>query len=492
MTLRNKGFIAWLVLALGAALLAIPDSVSAATVDVNQTRPNVLMIISDDQGYADFGFMGNQVVQTPHLDALAAQSSVFTHGYVPSSVCRPSLVTLLTGLYPHEHRVHFNHPPPGFSKLTKTLDRQQFDAARKAATKFIRRVDTLPRRLASNGYRCLQTGKYWEGHWRNAGFTDGMTTARPVPGASYGNKQLANGEWVAHGNGDAGLSIGRQTMEPIETFLSQATQEPFFIWYAPFLPHLPHDSPARFYELYDESVPKHLRAYYAACSQFDETVGQLLTAVRAHSTSRPTLFIFVVDNGFRPDAAKPMKDGWGYNYTADSKRSPFESGIRTPILFSMTGATKADTHQMLCSSVDIVPTILEACGIETQATSDGPRLSGRSLWPLATGKQPKMPSTPIFGEIYPGDASRLDRPSADVAYRWIRDGDYKLIVPHARAGKVWGGYGDSPQLYNLADDPSERHNLADDPDQLERLRVLREKLDRWWLPAETTQQNRNN
>ena len=251
-------------------------------------RPNVVMIISDDQAYSDFGFMGNDVVQTPNLDALAAQSTVFTRGYVPSSVCRPSLVTLLTGLYPHHHGVHFNHPPPGFSKLTRTMNRQQFDAARRAATRLIRDTATLPRMLADQGYRCLQTGKYWEGHYRNAGFTDGMTRAKPVPGARYGNKQLANGDWVAHGNGDAGLAIGRETMQPIEAFLESVDEAPFLIWYAPFLPHLPHDSPQRFFDRYDASLPPHQRAYYAACSQFDETVGQLIEQVRAKPSDRPT------------------------------------------------------------------------------------------------------------------------------------------------------------------------------------------------------------
>ena len=88
-------------------------------------RPNIVMIISDDQTYTDFGFMGNTDVLTPRLDMLARQSAVYPNGYVPSSVCRPSLVTLLTGLYPHQHLIHFNHPPPGFSKLTRSVGHRQ-------------------------------------------------------------------------------------------------------------------------------------------------------------------------------------------------------------------------------------------------------------------------------------------------------------------------------------------------------------------------------
>ena len=76
---------------------------------VSAEQPNVVMILADDQSFRDFGFMDNDLVHTPHLDALARTSSRYPNGYVPMSVCRPSLATLLTGLYPHQHGIHFNH-----------------------------------------------------------------------------------------------------------------------------------------------------------------------------------------------------------------------------------------------------------------------------------------------------------------------------------------------------------------------------------------------
>ena len=84
-------------------------------------RPNVVMIVADDQSYRDFGFMGNDLVHTPNLDRLARQSARYPNGYVPMSVCRPSLATLLTGLYPHQHGIHFNHPPPGLRVMRRTM-----------------------------------------------------------------------------------------------------------------------------------------------------------------------------------------------------------------------------------------------------------------------------------------------------------------------------------------------------------------------------------
>jgi len=217
-------------------------------------RPNVvfIIIIADDQSYRDFGFMGNRLVQTSNLDRLARRSARFPSGYGPTSVCRASLATLLTGLYPHQHGIHFNHPPPGLSELRK-LAAAHYRQARAEAEQPIRRVQTLPRILARHGYVCLQTGKHWEGHYRTAGFTHGMTLGRPaaVRDMLHGTRQQDNGEWVAHGNGDAGLAIGRETMQPISHFLAEyAHPRPFFLWYAPFLPHAPFDAPERFYRTY--------------------------------------------------------------------------------------------------------------------------------------------------------------------------------------------------------------------------------------------------
>ncbi|MEW4528924.1 sulfatase-like hydrolase/transferase [Maioricimonas sp. JC845] len=444
--------------------------------------PNIVLIISDDQTWTDFGFMGHPHVRTPALDALAAQSARFTNGYVPSSVCRPSLVTLLTGLYPHQHGVHFNHPPPGFSKLTRSpeITRATYDQLRDRACEFIRTTPTLPRILAKHGYACLQTGKYWEGHWRNAGFTHGMTTAEPSPEPAWGNKRLASGDVVAHGNGDAGLAIGRATMQPIEDFIDAHRDQPVFIWYAPFLPHLPHDAPEKFRQPYADipDVPAHRVPYYASCSQFDDTVGQLVKMIEQRGLADETLFLFVVDNGFEPDASRPMPDG-NWNYTKRSKRSPFEPGLRTPILIRWDGHVQPATHATPCSSVDVVPTLLHAAG-RPQSIPD---LPGRSLLSAATGEEPLAPR-PVFGGIYPGDASSLGHPERDIAYRWVREGDFKLIVPHAHAGKPpWGGYLRAPALFNVADDPGETVNLVDDPAHAPTRARLERLLDEWWQPG---------
>ncbi|QDT09800.1 Choline-sulfatase [Planctomycetes bacterium K23_9] len=451
------------------------------TCSADSSQPNIVLIVSDDQTYTDFGFMGHTRVQTPHLDALARQSAVFTNGYVPSSVCRPSLVSILTGLYPHQHGVYFNHPPPGFAKLTRSpeIGKQQFDDFRAKAADSIRDLPTLPRLLAANGYRCLQTGKFWEGHYRTAGFTDGMTTAEPS-GGKYGDKVLANGDIVAHGNGDHGLAIGRETMNPIKNFVSQDSDQPFFVWYAPFLPHTPHDSPEQFRAIYDDrdDVGDHERPYFAAISQFDDTVGQLLKFLDQHEKRDNTLIVFVVDNGWQPDANRFVAARTEWDHTKKSKRAPFDAGLRTPILFAWPGKVVASKHDAPVSSIDLLPTILSAASIPAKQN-----FAGEDLWDVVTGKRRPAKNRPVFGAIYPGDASELGNPSADVAYRWVRQGPHKLIVPQTRHGKpAWNNYANSAVLYDVQSDPWETTNLIDDPMRKQDVQRLNDLLDRWWTP----------
>src|SRR5262249_26861409 len=190
------------------------------TLTAPAAAPNVVMIIGDDQGWGDYGFMGHPHVKTPHLDKFASEGLVFKHGYVPSSLCRPSLASMITGLYPHQHKITSNDPPlpkgmtnaqankdPGFLKL-----RQEMIA-------YIEKVPTLPRLLAERGYVSHQSGKWWEGNaCRCGGFTEGMTLGDPNKGGRHG---------------DAGLTIGRQGLQPVFDFLDSAKRDgkPFYVWY---------------------------------------------------------------------------------------------------------------------------------------------------------------------------------------------------------------------------------------------------------------------
>lgn len=445
-----------------------PLPVAAATRPSAQPqRPNVVMIVADDQSYRDFGFMGNTLVHTPHIDRLAARSARYLHGYVPMSVCRPSLATLLTGLHPHQHGIHFNHPPPGL-KAMRRMTAEQYRRTRSTADYLIQNVPTLPRILARHGYACLQTGKHWEADFRTAGFTQGMTLGRPAQRLSQitGTRKQANGEWVAHGNGDAGLVIGRETMQPIRDFIElHAGQRPFFVWYAPFLPHTPFDAPERFRRLYEgRRVPEHLLPYYAEIARFDATVGELVGYLKRRTLLENTLIVLVSDNGFRPSADSRPR------HNTRSKLSQYEDGLRTPILIRWDGHTRPSEHLQLVQTVDLLPTIVSAVGLADEITG---RMRGRNLMPSATGRAALEPQ-PVFGAIYPNDAVQLGRPSVHVRGRWMRDGRYKLIVPGPGLAPV------QQALFDLRDDPREMFNLVQDSAHAERVANMARRLDMWW------------
>jgi uncharacterized sulfatase len=408
--------------------------------------PNVVMIIADDQAFGDFGFMGHPIIETPQLDRLAGQSARFRNGYVPSSLCRPSLATLLTGLYPHEHGVHFNDPPD--------------KSHRRQAEYLIRAVPTLPRMLAKAGYASLQTGKFWEGHYRNAGFTHGMTHGDPAREDRHPALGLLRGR-----HGDVGLTIGRDSMQPIDDLIGAPAQGPFFIWYAPFLPHEPHNPPERLKQRYEgRGLHDRLVNYYAMCTWLDETVGELMRALDKHRLAENTLVVFVVDNGWITDLDRPQ------GFAPRSKRSPYEPGIRTPILLRFPGRIPPGDHADLVSSVDLAPTILEAAGL----ADDAKPLPGRSLLGVAQGRAP-LDRDAVFGEIFEHDASKLGDPAGDLLARWVRVGEWKLID--------WRNPTNPDQLFQLAADPDERADRIDDPGGRDRVAELRRRLDQWWDPS---------
>ncbi len=410
--------------------------------------------------------MGNSQVQTPHLDRLAAQSARFPNGYVPMSVCRPSLATLLTGLYPHQHGIHFNHPPPGLSDM-REMTANEYRATRAQAEHLIREVPTLPRILSEAGYVSFQAGKHWEGNFKNAGFSQGMTTGLPaeIDDTIHGTREQQNGEWVAHGNGDAGLTIGRTTMQPVFDFISENADSPFFLWYAPFLPHTPFDAPQKYYDCYaGRDVPDFLLPYYAEIARFDETVGQFIACLDEHKLRENTLIVFASDNGFRPDlSGKPKSD-------SRSKLSSDEDGLRTPILLNWPGIIPPAEYSQIVQTIDLVPTALSAVGLSKEIT---PQMQGLNLLPAVTNRI-ELPDRPAFGAIYPNDAEVLGAPAAHTKGLWVRSGKYKLILPGNGKQPL------KPALYDLESDPDENQNLVHNSDYAQRKNHLAQLLNNWW------------
>ncbi|NCO42840.1 MAG: sulfatase [Armatimonadetes bacterium] len=431
----------------GAAALCQPPGRGAAA--DGSRLPNIVMLISDDQGWGDYGFMGHPTIETPNLDRLASQSVTFTRGYVAAPLCCPSLASMITGLHPHQHKITSNDPPytgDPKERWTKPWTPER----RRLRDEMMAHMDTapaLPRLLAQRGYVSLQTGKWWYGNFRSGGFTEGMTHGDMARGGRHG---------------DEGLKIGRQTMQPIWDFLDRTGDKPFFVWYAPMLPHQPHNPPERLLSKYkDKTESVHLARYWAMCEWWDETCGQLLDRLDEKVLSDDTLVLYVCDNGW---IQRPNADG----FAPRSKQSWYEGGIRTPLMVRWPGHTHPRRDATtLASSVDLAPTILAACGLKA-----APEMQGIDLLDAAALARREA----VFGASYSHDAADVNDPAKNLSSRWVVKGWWKLILPEPNQPG-----GKEPELYELKADPDEKDNLAaGQPDKVQELRAL---LDQWYKPA---------
>ena len=413
--------------------------------------PNILMIISDDHAWFDYGFMGSKVVSTPHLDKLAAESRVFPRGYVTNSLCGPSLASILTGRHVHRHGITGNDPlvPASVSPAARQKS-AAFLEGRAQMIKLFQQSPHLPRLLGEQGYVSLQTGKWWMGDYTTGGFTEGMTK---------GGR-----------HGDVGLDIGRKTLAPLTEFITRAKKDgkPFFAWYAPMLPHDPHTPPERLLAKYrDRSPTPQAARYHAMVEWFDETIGEIRAHLEKEGMTRDTVIVYVTDNGWIPRTDKPVVD------FERSKQSPFDGGVRTPILVSWPGHIKPTTIQAPASAVDLMPTLLKLAGAKVPADGDGLDL----LDDAALRARPF-----VAGQNSTHDIRELGRPAASLRYRWLVAGDLKLIVSSGlKTGMTASGSTDAtepPRLFDLKADPYELRDLAAErPAEVKRLTT---QLDTWW------------
>jgi len=423
------------------ALLAAAFSFAPCQRAAAAEKPNIVLILSDDQAWGDYGFMGHPVVKTPHLDKLAAESLTFTRGYVPSSLCCPSLASIITGRFPHQHKVANNDPPVPAGMTPREFHQSPaFQAGRDVMNRYMDAMPTLPRLLSANGYLSLQTGKWWQGSYTHGGFTHGMTK---------GGR-----------HGDAGLDIGRKTMQPIYDFIGEAKKEkkPFFVWYATMMPHDPHTPPARLLEKYKSKTPsEHVAKYWAMVEWFDETCGELLGHLDREKLAENTIVVYVTDNGWIQNPNTPK-------YAPKSKQSQYDGGLRTPIMVKWPAKFRPAKSDTAVSSLDILPTLLDATGIPRPEGLPGVSLSDSAA--LAARDA-------VFGECFTHNSKDLANPSASLRWRWVIMGHWKLIVPASL---------NEPdavvELYDLKGDPTEEKNLAGaDKERVEKMRAV---LDGWW------------
>lgn len=432
--------LAWL---LGFMASAFFSSNLAGDARGNDSRPNIILMISDDHDYEHFGFMGHPIAHTPTIDRLAREGTVFTTAHLPMSRCRPTLASLLSARYPHQNGVYYNF-----------------------AGRPLEKTNALPLLLKEAGYRTYCEGKYWEGAPQRLGFT--------------------------HGKGQSSRTFVRRDQDELFEFLENVGEQPFFVWWAPMLPHTPHNPPQRHLRKFDAvtfPVPDYIapeqrqeflqkeHLSYAMEAWMDEGVAQLLDKLKELRLDANTLMVFVIDNG------------WCNGLV--SKGSPREKGVRTPVIFHWPArVTGGKTTDALISTVDVPPTILDYAGVAIPET-----YAGRSLRPMIEGRADQGREA-LFEATYAAFATDGGaRPERDIYALSMRDRRWKYTLylqdvrkdrngDYLRIQSILTDYparsaGDQ-DLYDLDSDPYERNDLAEDLAQQERLVQMRTAALRWW------------
>lgn len=434
-TMKNPGseIVAMNSIALSATLVA---ALGAAAASNESAKPNIVVIVTDDQGYADISFNPHhpKEVSTPHMDVLAREGVFFSQAYVSGNVCSPTRAGLMLGRYQHRVGVY-----------TAGDGGRGFDPA----------IPIFPAMLP-DAYVSMAIGKWHLGldedtpelrwHAVNRGFDDfygfmgrgahdyfQLTRDYGLP--LYRGKQHVD---------DKGYLTTRLTEEAVE-FIERSKGRPFFLYLAYNAVHAPPQAPEEDVERFKRQFPElsDTRAtLMAMLYHLDLGVGNVVQKLKETGAWQNTLMFFLTDNG----GSKAMEANNGI--LRGFKGSNYEGGIRTPLVVSwperFEGGRTIDTPVI---SLDILPTALGAIGTEPPAAVE---FDGKSLLPLLMGKTTSHHQT-LYWSSSPNGSD------------WaVRHGDWKL---HALR--------DQRELLNLATDPSEADNLAKQhPEKVEELNAL--------------------
>jgi arylsulfatase A-like enzyme len=421
-------------------------------------RPNVLLIITDDQGYGDLGCHGNPKIKTPNLDRLASQSTQFPYFYV-CPVCSPTRAGLMTGRYNYRTGI-----------VDTFLGRSMM------------RPDevTLAEMLAAGGYRTGIFGKWHLGDNYplrpiDRGFQEalvctggGLTQPSDPPGNTYFDPILLH-------NGKQKKTKGYCTdvfTDAALEFLGREAEKPFFAYVAFNAPHTPLQVPDSYLEPYKKMNLAHSEfpspghplpgkaneevtaRVYGMVTNIDDNVARLLAKLDELKIAGDTIVIFMTDNG--PQQVR-------YNAgLRDRKGSVFEGGIRVPCYWRWPGKFRAGGKaNTIAANIDVAPTLLEACGVAKPAKV---RFDGLSLLPLLEGRRVEWPDRTLFFQWHRGDEPQRYRSCAARSQKW------KLVQP---LGSFDTKMPEKPEfmLFDMANDPLEMKDVAaDHPDVVAKMR----------------------
>ena len=392
-------------------------------------QPNVVLMITDDQGWAQLGAHGDDVLQTPNLDRLSTESVELTRFYV-SPVCAPTRASLMTGRYNYRTGV-----------VDTYLGRAMMHADEL----------TIAEILRDAGYRTGIFGKWHLGdnypmRPQDQGFDQvlvhrggGIGQPSDPPGTSYFDPILQH-------NGKEKQFEGYCTdifFDAALRFIEQGAGQPFFTYLPTNAPHSPYHVPEEYIERYREKGLSDKDArIYGMITNIDENVGRLLNELERLGLAENTIVIFMTDNG--PTIQR---------FTAglrDEKTSVYEGGIRVPFLLRWPGSLEPNKIDRIAAHIDVLPTLLEATRISPPSDV---RFDGMSIMPLLKGEAAEWLERTIYIQSHRGNEPQLYRAFAAVSPR------FKLVQSKYFSRPMPKGA--SLELYDLEADPGERNNIAE-------------------------------
>jgi len=418
--------------------------------------PNIVLVMTDDQGYGDIGSHGNPVLKTPNLDKLRSQSVRFTDFHV-SPTCAPTRSALMTGR--HEFKNGITHTI--FERERMTL-----------------KAVTLPQILKQVGYTSGIFGKWHLGDEseylpNRRGFDEmfihgggGIGQTYPgscgdAPNNSYFNPAILHNDKFVKTNGYCTDVFFKQAIEWMDG--RRKTGKPFFAYITPNAPHAPLDCPTDYENKYKGKVPPDSAKFFGMVENIDDNMGRLMAALDAWGIASDTLLIFMTDNGGTA-GVKVFNAGM-----RAQKGTPYMGGTRVPAFWRWpNGINGARDVNSLTAHIDILPTLAEITGAKIPEAAQM-QVEGRSMVPLLKDPQAPWADRVLFTHV--GRWPNGKAAESKYAQVSARNSQYHL-VNNTRQGEKW-------ELFDVRQDPGEKNNLAETKPEV--VKHLKAEIDQWWV-----------
>jgi arylsulfatase A-like enzyme len=429
-----------------AGVLGLPWFVRSAA-----AKPNIIIFIADDLGYADIGVNGCQDIPTPHIDSIAKNGVRFTDGYATHPVCSPSRAALMSGMYQHRFGFEHNSGPEKDAADNFGLPRE---------------ILTLAEKLKGAGYATGMVGKWHIGfkeglrpHERgfdeHFGFLSGARSYFP-DNPRETDPIVRNGVPV---QGEKDYLTDAFAREAV-SFIERSKEKPWFLYFASNAVHSPLEATEAYAARFPHITDTKRKTYAGMLSALDDAVGRVLAKVRELGQEENTLVMFYADNG-GPTAQTSSRN----DPLRGFKGQMYEGGVRVPFVMQWKGTVPVgQTYGEPVMGFDYHATALAAAGVSVP--KDKP-LDGVNLIPFVMGKQSGRPHEQLFWRAGPQHAARL--------------GGWKLVQSSGDGG---------PMLFNLKDDIGEQRDLAQtQPEKLKELQAAYTEWEKGTQPAKWVRQD---